>query len=179
MTPLPDPAPGVPVHLVVMGVSGCGKSTIARALHERLGWEYAEGDAYHPQANIDKMAGGRPLVDEDRWPWLRILADWTAERDARGEPTIMACSALRRPYRELLREGGEGTYFVHMHGDKGLLLERMESREHFMPPTLLESQLDTLEMLGPDEHGIVVDIANPVERAVRMVMAQLDLDLAG
>ncbi len=179
MTPLPDPAPGVPVHLVVMGVSGCGKSTIARALHERLGWEYAEGDAYHPQANIDKMASGRPLVDEDRWPWLRILADWTAERDARGEPTIMACSALRRPYRDLLREGGEGTYFVHMHGDKGLLLERMESREHFMPPTLLESQLDTLEMLGPDERGIVVDIANPVERAVRMVMAQLDLDLAG
>ena len=124
MTPLPDPAPGVPVHVVVMGVSGCGKSTVARALHERLGWEYAEGDAYHPQANIDKMAGGRPLVDEDRWPWLRILADWTAERDARGEPTILACSALRRPYRELLREGGEGTYFVHMHGDKGLLLER-------------------------------------------------------
>ncbi|GGK77965.1 gluconokinase [Ornithinimicrobium pekingense] len=179
MTPLPDPVPGAPVHLVVMGVSGCGKSTIARALHERLGWEYAEGDSYHPQANIDKMAGGRPLVDEDRWPWLRILADWTAERDARGEPTILACSALRRAYREMLREGGAGTYFVHMHGDKGLLLERMESREHFMPPTLLESQLDTLEMLAPDERGIVVDIANPVERAVRMVMAQLDLDLTG
>lgn len=177
MSPLPDPLPDVPLHLVVMGVAGCGKSTIARGLHERLGWEFAEGDEFHPQSNIDKMASGRPLVDEDRWPWLRILADWTAERDARGEATILTCSALRRPYRALLREGGAGTYFVHMHGDKGILLERMEGRDHFMPPSLLESQLDTLEMLGPDERGIVVDIANPVERAVRMILAQLDLDL--
>jgi gluconokinase len=175
VSPLVDPLPGVPVHLVVMGVSGCGKSTIARALHQRLGWEYAEGDAYHPQANIDKMASGRPLVDEDRWPWLQVLADWTAARDARGEPTVLACSSLRRSYRDLLRQGGAGTYFVHMHGDKGLLLERMESREHFMPSTLLESQLDTLELLGPDEHGVVVDIAHPVDRAVSLVTAQLDL----
>ncbi len=179
MSPLPDPVPGVPLHLVVMGVSGSGKSTVAKALHDTLGWAFAEGDAYHPAANIDKMAAGRPLVDEDRWPWLRTLADWTREHDARGEPTILACSALKRSYRDLLREGGEGTYFVHVHGDKGLLLGRMETREaHFMPTTLLESQLDTLEMLQPDEHGIVVDIANPVERSARMVLTQLDLDLA-
>ncbi|HSP60744.1 MAG TPA: gluconokinase [Ornithinimicrobium sp.] len=174
MTPLLEPAPGVPVHVVVMGVSGCGKSTVAQALHERLGWEFAEGDEHHPQANVDKMASGRPLMDDDRWPWLRTLAAWTRERDERGESTILSCSSLRRSYRDLLREGGPGTYFVHMHGDKGLLLERMETRDHFMPPTLLESQLDTLEMLEPDERGVVVDIAHPVERAVRVVLAHLE-----
>ena len=173
MTPLLEPAPDVPVHVVVMGVSGCGKSTIARALHERLGWEFAEGDEYHPAANVAKMASGRPLMDEDRWPWLRTLADWTRERDERGESTILSCSSLKRSYRDLLREGGPGTYFVHMHGDKGILLERMESREHFMPPTLLESQLDTLELLEPDERGVLVDIALPVDRAVRVVLAHL------
>ncbi|MGC5584413.1 gluconokinase [Ornithinimicrobium sp. W1679] len=174
MTPLLAPAPGVPVHVVVMGVSGCGKSTIARALHERLGWEFAEGDEYHPASNVEKMAAGRPLMDQDRWPWLRTLARWTQERDERGESTILSCSSLKRSYRDLLREGAPGTYFVHMHGDKGLLLERMETREHFMPPTLLESQLDTLEMLEPDERGVVVDIAHPVERAVRVVLAHLE-----
>lgn len=173
MTPLLEPAPDVPVHVVVMGVSGCGKSTIARALHERLGWEFAEGDEYHPAANVAKMASGRPLMDEDRWPWLRTLADWTRERDERGESTILSCSSLKRSYRDLLRDGGAGTYFVHMHGDKGILLERMESREHFMPPTLLESQLDTLELLEPDERGVLVDIALPVDRAVRVVLAHL------
>ncbi len=173
MTPLLEPAPDVPVHVVVMGVSGCGKSTIARALHERLGWEFAEGDEYHPAANVAKMASGRPLMDEDRWPWLRTLADWTRERDERGESTILSCSSLKRSYRDLLRDGGAGTYFVHMHGDKGVLLERMESREHFMPPTLLESQLDTLELLEPDERGVLVDIALPVDRAVRVVLAHL------
>lgn len=178
--PLAEPLPDVPLHLVVMGVSGSGKSTIAQALHARLGWDLAEGDDYHPQSNIDKMAAGRPLVDEDRWPWLQTLAGWTAERDARGEPTILACSALKRAYRNLLRQGGEGTYFVHVHGDKSLLLERMQTRErHFMPATLLESQLDTLEPLQDDERGIVVDIANPVGRSARMVLAQLDLDLTG
>ncbi|MFB9731319.1 gluconokinase [Ornithinimicrobium kibberense] len=173
MTPLLEPVPDVPVHVVVMGVSGCGKSTIARALHERLGWEFAEGDEYHPRANVEKMASGRPLMDEDRWPWLRTLADWTRERDERGESTVLSCSSLKRSYRDLLRNGGAGTYFVHMHGDKGILLERMESREHFMPPTLLESQLDTLELLEPDERGVLVDVALPVERAVRVVLAHL------
>ncbi|MFK5582712.1 gluconokinase [Serinicoccus sp. LYQ131] len=175
MTPLPDPATGVPLHLVIMGVSGTGKSTIATALRDRLGWEMAEGDDFHPQSNVDKMAGGRPLVDADRWPWLRSLADWTAEHDGQGRPTILTCSALRTNYRDLLREGGAGTYFVHLLGDKGLLLERMSGRDHFMPPSLLESQLDTLEPLGPDEHGVTIDVANPPERIARMVVAQLDL----
>jgi len=175
VTPLPDPA-AQPLHLVVMGVSGTGKSTIAQALHARLGWEFAEGDEFHPQANVDKMASGRPLMDEDRWPWLEALAAWTAERDAAGTPTLLTCSALRRSYRDLLRRGGAGTWFVHLVGDKGLLLERMSSREHFMPPSLLESQLDTLEPLEADERGAVYDVANPQERLARMVLAQLDLD---
>jgi 6-phosphogluconate dehydrogenase/gluconokinase len=175
VNPVVDPVPGVPLHLVVMGVSGTGKSTIAQALRDRLDWAFAEGDDYHPPANVEKMANGRPLVDEDRWPWLQLLSDWTAEHEARGEHTLLTCSALKHSYRELLRRGGPGTYFVHLVGDKGLLLERMGSREHFMPSSLLESQLDTLENLGPDERGMVVDVANPPERIARMVLAQLDL----
>ncbi|WP_298890647.1 gluconokinase [uncultured Serinicoccus sp.] len=175
MSPTPDPA-GQPLHLVIMGVSGTGKSTIGLALHERLGWEFAEGDDFHPQANVDKMTSGRPLMDEDRWPWLKALAAWTAERDAAGTPTLLTCSALRRSYREVLSEGGAGTWFVHLSGDKGLLLDRMSTRDHFMPPSLLESQLDTLEPLEADERGAVYDVANPPERIARMVLAQLDQD---
>lgn len=179
MTPLLDRLPDEVAHLVVMGVSGTGKSTVGRGLARHLGWEMAEGDDFHPPANVAKMSSGRPLVDEDRWPWLRALADWTAERDARGEPTILTCSALRRAYRDVLRQGGEGTYFLHLVGDKGLLLERMSGREHFMPPSLLESQLDTLEDLEDDERGAVLDIANPPDRLRRLALAQLDLDETG
>lgn len=176
MSPLPEPVSGVPLHLVVMGVSGSGKSTVATLLSRELGWEFAEGDEFHPEENVEKMAAGHALMDQDRWPWLEILADWTTERDSRGEPTVLSCSALKRSYRDILRKGGEGTYFVLVHGDKGLLLERMQTREdHFMPPSLLESQLDTLEMLEEDERGVVMDIANPPERIIRMVLAQLDL----
>ena len=167
----PDP----PLHLVFMGVSGSGKSTAALAVRDLLGWEFAEGDDFHPQANVDKMAAGYPLSDEDRAPWLETLAEWTAERDAAGTPTLLSCSALRRSYRDVLRRGGPGTFFVHLVGDKGLLLERMSGREHFMPPSLLESQLDTLEPLGEDEAGMSVDVANPPGRIARMVLARLDL----
>jgi gluconokinase len=171
----PAHSPDPPIHLVVMGVSGSGKSTVARSIQDRLGWEFAEGDDFHPRANLDKMADGRPLVDEDRWPWLHQLADWTAEHDARGESTILSCSALRRSYRDILRGGGGRTFFVHLTGDKNLLLSRMRGREHFMPPSLLESQLDTLEALQPDEEGMVQDVANPPERIARAVTARLDL----
>lgn len=164
-----------PLHLVFMGVSGSGKSTVARAVQERLGWEMAEGDDFHPPENVAKMREGTPLEDADRWGWLETLAGWTAERDARGESTIMACSALRRAYRDVLRRGGEGTFFVHCAGDKHMLLDRMSTREHFMPPRLLESQLDTLEPLQPDEEGMDVDPALPVDRLVATVLARLDL----
>ena len=162
-------------HLVFMGVSGSGKSTAAAAVQARLRWEFAEGDDFHPQANRDKMATGRPLVDEDRIPWLEALAAWTRERDAAGRPTLVSCSALRRSYRTILRTGGEHTFFVHLVGDKGLLLERMSSREHFMPPELLESQLDTLEPLADDEPGMVVDVVEPPDRIAELVLRQLHL----
>lgn len=163
-----------PLHIVVMGVSGSGKSTIGRAIADRLGWEFAEGDDYHPQSNVDKMASGRPLVDEDRWPWLEELASWTADRDGEGHSTVLTCSALRSVYRDILRRGGN-TFFVHLRGDKNLLMERMEGREHFMPPSMLESQLDALEQLSADEAGMVQDVANPAERIAAVVAAQLDL----
>jgi gluconokinase len=168
-----EPAKG-PLHVVVMGVSGSGKSTVAGLIAERLGWEFAEGDDFHPPENVEKMERGDPLVDEDRWPWLEKLAAWTHERDVAGESTVVTCSALRKVYRDILRQGGS-TFYVHLVGDKSLLLERMESREHFMPPSLLESQLDTLEPLEPDELGMSQDVANPPQRIANVVAAQLDL----
>ena len=166
---------GAPLHLVFMGVSGSGKSTVARAVQERLGWEMAEGDDFHPPENVAKMREGTPLTDADRWGWLESLVAWTAERDARDEPTIITCSALRRAYREVLRGGGEATFFVHATGDKHMILDRMNAREHFMPPSLLESQLDTLEPLQPDEQGMDVDPALPVDELAALVLARLDL----
>jgi carbohydrate kinase (thermoresistant glucokinase family) len=121
------------------------------------------------------MREGTPLTDADRWGWLESLADWTAEREARGEPTIITCSALRRTYRDVLRRGGPGTFFVHSTGDKHMILARMSTRDHFMPPSLLESQLDTLEPLQPDEAGMDVDPALPVERIAALVLARLGL----
>lgn len=170
-----DEQMSAPLHLVFMGVSGSGKSTVARAVQELLGWEMAEGDDFHPPANVAKMAEGIPLTDADRWGWLESLAEWTSGRDARGEPTIIACSALRRAYRDVLRRGGEGTFFVHATGDKHLILDRMNARNHFMPPSLLESQLDTLEPLQADEHGMDVDPAVPVDRLAALVLARLGL----
>ena len=164
-----------PLHLVFMGVSGSGKSTAARAVQQQLGWEYAEGDDFHPPANVAKMSEGTPLTDDDRWGWLESLAEWTAERDAKGEPTIIACSALRRAYRDVLRRGGEGTFFVHSTGDKHMILERMNAREHFMPPSLLESQLDILEPLEPDEQGMDVDAALAVDLIVAQVLDRIGL----
>ncbi len=158
-----------------MGVTGSGKSTVARAVQERLGWELAEGDDFHPPENVEKMRQGTPLTDADRWGWLESLAAWTAERDARGEPTIITCSALRKAYRDVLRHGGEGTFFVHVTGDKHLILDRMNAREHFMPPSLLESQLDLLEPLQPDEHGLDVDPALSLDQIAGLVLARLDL----
>ena len=167
--------PDAPLHLVFMGVSGSGKSTVARAVQERLGWEFAEGDDFHPPENVQKMSEGTPLTDADRWGWLESLAEWTAERDAKGEPTIIACSALRRAYRDVLRRGGEGTFFVHSTGDKHMILERMNAREHFMPPSLLESQLDILEPLEPDEEGMDVDPALAVDLIVAQVLDRIGL----
>src|SRR5699024_7381384 len=142
-------------HVVVMGVSGSGKSTVATGLVRATGYAFAEADEFHPPANVAKMAAGHALVDEDRWPWLRALADWTAARQQEGVSTVMACSALRRSYRDVLRTGAPETSFVHVDGAASVIRKRMNHRDgHFMPASLLESQIATLEPLEPDEHGV-------------------------
>lgn len=172
-----NPAAGVARHVVVMGVSGCGKSTIAEALARRLGWEFAEADLLHPQANIDKMASGTPLTDEDRWPWLRTLASWIGEQDAANRRTVIACSALRRVYRDLLREGAPGVVFVHLDGGAEGISERMSGRSgHFMPPALLNSQVATLEPLQDDEPGARLDVTLAPEELVEETLRRLGLD---
>ena len=163
------------LHLVFMGVSGSGKSTVARAVRDRLGWDFAEGDEFHPPENVAKMQAGHPLSDADRFPWLGSLAAWIRERDAEGRPSLMSCSALRWTYREVLRSGADEVVFVHLVGDKGTLLERMGEREHFMPPSLLESQLATIEPLREDERGIVLDVAEAPDVLARKVLAGLGL----
>lgn len=161
-------------HLVVMGVSGTGKSTVARALAERLDWPFAEGDDLHPAANVAKMAAGVPLEDADRWPWLDAIATWTAGQATEGNSTIVTCSALRRAYRDRLRDGVAGTVFVHLFGSPDLLAERMGARkDHFMPASLLPSQLRTLEPLEADEAGFMVDVELPAAAIVEEVLDQL------
>lgn len=159
-------APSKSLHVVVMGVSGCGKTIVAERLSERIGLAFAEGDAHHPQANVDKMASGRPLTDEDRRPWLEALVAWTRERQSEGISTVLSCSALRRGYRDVLREADPETFFVHLHADFDVLAERMRHRAHFMPVSLLESQFDTLEPLEEGELGVRIDVARPVDDVV-------------
>ncbi len=156
--------------VVVMGVSGSGKTTIAQELAKRLGVPYAEADEFHSTANIEKMAAGVPLTDEDRWPWLRTIADWLRERGERGG--VVTCSALKRSYRDLLREGDDRVLFVHPYAPKEVVAARVAAREdHFMPVSLLDSQYATLEVLQPDEPGFVLDAsgtaADLVDQAVR------------
>jgi gluconokinase len=154
------------LHVVVMGVSGCGKTTVAERIRDRLGLTFAEGDAYHPKANVDKMASGRPLTDEDRQPWLEALVAWTQEQEAGGRSTVLSCSALRRRYRDVLRGADPDTFFVHLHADFDVLADRMRHRAHFMPLSLLESQFDTLEPLGDGELGVQIDVMPPVDEVV-------------
>ena len=161
--------------LVVMGVTGSGKSTLAALLAQRLGWRLQEGDALHPQANVDKMAAGQPLDDADRQPWLRLVAAWIDARAAAGEPGIVTCSALRRAYRDVLRR--EDVRFVHLTGERRLLAQRMLERSgHFMPASLLDSQLATLEAPDADEAAIAIDIALAPEAQAAGVLAWLGMD---
>ncbi len=154
--------------LVFMGVASTGKSTVAAMLAGRLGWDFEEGDDLHPAANVEKMAAGHALDDDDRWPWLDRIAEWIDERIAAGEPGIVTCSALKRSYRDVLRR--DSVTFVHFAGDRELILERMLRREgHFMPTTLLDSQFATLEAIGDDEKSIEVSIdQTPQEQAAEI-----------
>lgn len=162
-------------HLVVMGVSGTGKTTVAEALARRLGLRFIEGDSLHPEANITKMSAGVPLDDDDRRPWLETLAALLASHHAGGVSTVLTCSALKRSYRDVLRSRvPAGTVaFVHLTAPFEVLRERMEAREHFMPASLLQSQLDTLEPLGPDEPGTAYDVTRPLDDVVAEVVGKV------
>ncbi|WP_432541801.1 gluconokinase [Kineococcus sp. SYSU DK002] len=142
-----------------MGVSGSGKTTLATDLARARGWTFAEGDEFHSQANVEKMRSGHPLTDEDRWPWLRSIADWIGERAAAGESVVVTCSALKRVYRDLLAGPNPSVVFCELQVPDEVLEDRLAHREgHYMPASLLRSQLDTLEDLGPDERGFRVRV---------------------
>ncbi|RNE67253.1 gluconokinase [Cryobacterium tepidiphilum] len=151
--------PEQPLVLVVMGVSGSGKTTVAKILAKRLGWAYEEGDSLHPRANVEKMASGHPLDDADRAPWLELIADWIDGCLDRGKSGVVTCSALKRAYRDVLDRRGSGVVFVYLEGSKELIADRLSSREgHFMPPGLLDSQFADLQVPGDDEPAVHVNI---------------------
>ncbi|MGW2911498.1 gluconokinase [Streptomyces asoensis] len=160
-----------PHVVVVMGVAGTGKTTIGPLLAARLGVPYAEGDDFHPQANIAKMSAGTPLEDADRWPWLDAIGAWADERAGLGG--AVSCSALKRSYRDRLRAAAPSVVFVHLSGDRQLIEDRMAHRQgHFMPTALLDSQFATLQPLEADEAGVVVDVSgSPAAITERAVVA--------
>jgi carbohydrate kinase (thermoresistant glucokinase family) len=159
---------------IAMGVSGSGKSTIARGLADAEGWMLLEGDQFHPPANIAKMKAGIPLTDDDRWPWLRAIAERTDALRAAGHSAVVACSALKRAYRDVLIGDRPDTILVYLRGSKALIAGRMAQRKgHFMPPALLDSQFATLEEPGEDEHPIIVDIGGEPDAVIRDAVRQL------
>lgn len=162
-------------RIVVMGVSGCGKSTLGRALAQRLSLPYIEGDELHPPRNIALMAAGTPLTDEDRADWLQAIATRLAAAGPTG--AVVACSALKRSYRDLLRASAPDLRLVHLSGPENILTQRMHARTgHYMPPSLLRSQLDTLQPPGADEHAVVLNIESPTEQMLAAICRQWDID---
>jgi gluconokinase len=146
-----------PDVVIVMGVSGSGKTTVAKGISTIMGWEFAEGDAFHSDENVEKMRSGQPLTDEDRWPWLTSVGDWISSKEADGESAVVTCSALRRAYRDLLRQDRPHVRFLHVEAPSDVIEDRMEHRPgHYMPASLLPSQLATLEPLQPDEPGVSI-----------------------
>jgi gluconokinase len=160
--------------VVVMGVSGSGKTTIAKDLAKAEGWTLLEGDSFHPPANVAKMAAGTPLTDADRWPWLRAIAAAIDAHRARGESAVVACSALRRAYRDILIGERKDVRLVYLQGSRALIGARMHSRKgHFMPEALLDSQFGTLEEPGPEENPITADIGGTPDDIVRAIRKAL------
>jgi gluconokinase len=155
---------------VLMGVSGCGKTTVGRLLCERLGWRFLDADDFHPPANVEKMRSGVPLNDEDRWPWLDRLNELLRDEQAAGENCVLACSALKQKYRDRLAAHVAGVRWVHLKGTQDLIAARLQARRgHYMPPTLLQSQFAALE---PPAEALVVDISpTPQEIAQRLAQA--------
>ncbi|MBV8616431.1 MAG: gluconokinase [Acetobacteraceae bacterium] len=159
---------------MMMGVSGSGKTTVARGVAARLGWDVLEGDSFHPPSNVAKMSKGIPLDDADRWPWLHAIARAIDAELAAGRSAVVTCSALKRSYRDILIGPRKNVALVYLQGSHALLAERVRNRAgHFMPPSLLDSQLATLEEPTPDEASITVSVAPPPERIVDAVIAAL------
>jgi gluconokinase len=162
--------------VIVAGVSGSGKTTVGALLAGRLGWRFTDGDDLHPAANVAKMRAGIPLTDTDRWPWLRAIASWMDERIARGEDAVVACSALRRSYRDLLLDGRPAARMVFLAPDREVLARRLASRHgHFFPGQLLGTQFDALEPPGPDERVLTVVPADDPGGTATQIMALLCL----
>ncbi|MGG6896081.1 MULTISPECIES: gluconokinase [Rhizobium] len=164
-----------PLAIIVMGVSGSGKSSVGEGVAAKLGIHFIEGDALHPAANVEKMSKGIPLTDEDRWPWLEKIGQEIAASLAKGEGISVSCSALKRTYRERLRASAGGhLYFIYLHGSKELLSRRMGERKgHFMPASLLESQLQTLEVPTGEPGVVTVDIDGTIDAIVEAAVKSL------
>jgi gluconokinase len=158
--------------IVVMGVSGCGKSTVAARLAKRLGWDLAEADTFHSAANVEKMRSGTALTDEDRWPWLDAIAAWIGAARTQNRSCIVACSALKRRYRERVAGGHDDVSFVFLKGDYETVAARLAGRSgHYMPLSLLQSQFDALEEPAADERALVLPISAPVDTLVEKIAA--------
>lgn len=167
-----------PPRLIIMGVSGCGKSTVGQRLAQRIGVPFLEGDALHPPRNVALMAAGTPLTDADRAGWLDAIADRLSAL-GHHEGLVVSCSALKRAYRDRLRAATPDLQFVHLHGTRALLAARLRERQgHYMPPALLDSQLDTLEIPSADEAVLTLDIAEPADPLVAQIEHHLHLNLA-
>lgn len=173
-----DDGRAVPAQvLVVMGVSGSGKSTVAALVAERLGWMFVDGDSLHTPEHIAKMQAGLALDDEDRAPWLARIAAWIRQRLDSGEPGVIVCSALRRAYRDVLTGGSRRVRIVYLDGDRSVVAARLaERRGHFMPPGLLDSQFAVLEPPAPDEHPLTVGILAPPEAIAAEIVTRLRAD---
>ncbi len=165
-----------PVVAVVMGVSGSGKTTVAVLLAAALGCQFQEGDDLHPAANVEKMHGGTPLTDDDRWPWLQKIAEEIDGWRARGESGVMTCSALKRSYRDIIIGDRPDVTLVYLKGSHDLIRRRMAARhEHFMPVALLDSQFATLQEPTPDEHPVSVDVGGRPAEIAEQIVRQLEL----
>jgi gluconokinase len=163
--------------IIVMGVSGSGKSTIASALASYIGFDCEDGDSYHPASNVAKMHAGTPLTDDDRWPWLKAIADDIDRRATSGRPFVVSCSALKRAYRDVLVHGRPDVRLVYLKGTRDLIAKRLTFRkDHFMPASLLDSQFATIQEPAPDEHVVVVDIDVPVDRIIATIVDQLQIE---
>jgi gluconokinase len=166
----------IPCAIVVMGVSGSGKTTIAEKLAKRLGWNCEDGDKYHPKSNVEKMSAGHPLTDEDRWPWLQAIADQIGRVCKANGHAVIACSALKRVYRDILVHGRDDVRIVYLDGTRELIASRLAARKgHFMPPGLLDSQFKTLQPPGTDENPVAVSIDASVDAIVDDIVGKLGL----